>query len=181
MELTHLRRFVRPVAAAAIAAAVAAPAFAFGAMGFGGFHGGMRGGGHVVGFRPPPPAIDAPPARPPFVTAPRPVHVRFDKMHHGDFFRPGRFDRRGRFQRRPTLPWGWWGGVGYGTYAVGGPPPVAMAEPEPEPTTAPAPKPAVCPELLTWSPRLGRAIRRRLCDEAPSDLAEGWAPPTPRG
>ena len=174
-------RFVRPAAGAAIVALLAAPAFAFGGMGFGGFHGGFHGAAHggarVVGRRPPPPAIDAPPARPPFVTVRPPVRARagFVKARRGDVLRfPGKFDRRGRFHRQATLPWGWWGGS-FGTYAVGGLAPVSMSEAEP------APEPAICPELLTWSPRLGHATRRRLCDAAPNGFAEAWAPLQPRG
>ena len=171
MHRADFGRFVRPLGAAAIAALVAAPVFAFGAMESGGFHGGFHGARIAVAR---PRTISVTP-RPPFFTAPRPVRVRvgFVKVRPRDFFhfrdmrgRRDRFDRRG-----PAFPWGF---GGYGTYAVGGVEPVYAAQ------AAPAPAPPPCPELLTWSPKLHRAIRQDLCDEPPGGLALSGGV-TPRG
>ena len=186
MQFARFGRFAsRAGSAVAIAGLLAAPAFAFGAMGFGGIHGGFHGGFHAPtlggrGHAPAPPGIDHPPLKPPLVTAPPPVPVRVgfvkvrpsDFFHlHGDFGRKDRFNRRGR----QGLPWGWGWGGGYGTYAVGGGEPVVYGPPQ-----AMAAEPAPCPELLTWSPRLGHAIRQNLCDEAPRGVA--WNErPVPRG
>jgi hypothetical protein len=174
MDFADYRRFARRAApAVAVATLLTVPAVAFGGMGFGAFHGGFHGGGfhgapRGVGFRPPPPAIDAHPLRPPLVAAPRPVPVRvgFVRVRPGDFFHlHDNFRHRDRFGRRDRggFPWGW---GGYGTYAVGG-----GGEPVYAPQAAAAAEPAPCPELLTWSPRLGRAIRQNLCDEAPRGVA----------
>lgn len=194
MQYDDLARAARRAGwAAAIAGLIAAPAVAFGAAGFGGFHGGFRGGfhggfhssGRVVGTRPAPPAIDARPATPPFVTAPPPVRVRvgfvrvrpsdFVRVRPSDFFRlKGDMRRKDRFRRRLVLPWAFGGGGWFGSYAVG--PGEAYAQ-------GPAAEPETCPELLTWSPRLGHAIRRELCDEGPSPIAFESPPPRmiPRG
>jgi hypothetical protein len=57
--------------------------------------------------------------------------------------------------------WGWgWGWDGEGGYQAAESEP-AYAPPEPPRAAEPPP----CPELLTWSPKLGRATRQRLCDD----------------
>ena len=60
-----------------------------------------------------------------------------------------------------------------GVYASGGAEPVYVRD-EAGPQAA---EPPPCPELLTWSPKLGRATRHRLCDEDHASLAR----PEPRG
>ena len=177
MKLAGFTRVVRPVPAVAAAAAlVALPAIAFGAIGFGGMHGGMHFGGARHGLAHPaaPPAIDAPAAKPPFVTAPPPMRVRTALIGRRDGvffrFRDARFhDRfgRGRFGGRRLWalggPWGWggyWGDDG----GYGGGPAYAPRE------EAEAEAPTTCAELLTWQPKLGRATRQSLCDEAPADI-----------
>ena len=138
--------------AAAVAALLAGPAFAFAAMGMG--HGGFHGGGiRASGFRPPPPAIGIVVPPPGFQVAPP---MRF----HGHFFKD--HDRfHGQFRDRQNGGWGWgaWGG-GYGVYATGAAEPLYVAQ-TPAPAVA---EPPPCPELLTWSSKLGRATRQRLCD-----------------
>lgn len=160
MDLADIRRLARPAPAAAAAASLLiAPAIAFG------FGGGMHGGGagHGGAHAAPPPAIDAP-AKPPFFNAPPArVSVGFhshDARFHDHF---GRDHFRNR--RLWTLggPWGWdgyWGDEG--AYAGGASGPVYVQREE-----AQAEAPAPCPELLTWQPKLGRATRQRLCDDAP--------------
>lgn len=162
MDLADLRRLARPAPATAAALALLAlPAIAFG---FGDMHGGARHGG---GRPAAPAAIDAPPAKPPFVTAPPPMRVRTafsrqrDDVRFRDRFGRDRFGDR----RLWTLggPWGWggyWGDEDAYAGGVGGPVYV-------QPGEARAEAPAACPELLTWQPRLGRATRQRLCDDVP--------------
>jgi hypothetical protein len=149
---------------AAFTGLAAAPALAMGGMGFGGFHGGFRGGGfhggfHGGGFHAPPPPANVPAPFPP-VGAPPPnrhIHTGFVTVHfpHDHFFHD-----HGHGQRGNGAFWGWPGG-GYGVYASGGGEPVYVAQE----TAARASEPPPCPELLTWSPRLGRATRQRLCDD----------------
>jgi hypothetical protein len=147
---------------AAVAGLVAGPAFAFGAMGFGGgFAGGFHGGLHGVSRRgvgsvPPPPAIDTPTPRPPFTNPPPPMRMH-DRDH--DHFVHNRFHDR---FHNGIGGWGWggwgWGG-GDGGYQTAEAEPAYVAEQPPR-----AAEPPPCPELLTWSPKLGRATRQRLCD-----------------
>jgi hypothetical protein len=147
-----------------VTALLAGPAFGFGAMGgfHGGFHGGGHGGGfHASGFRPPPPVSLAPTPVPP-VGAPPPMHIHSRFINVRDVFPHEHFFRHDH--RQTGAFWGWpggWGG-GYGVYATGAAEPAYLAAQEP----ARAAEPPPCPVLLTWSPKLGRATRQRLCDDA---------------
>jgi hypothetical protein len=140
---------------------IAGPAFAFGGfgVGFSGFHGSFHGGMHGgVGHAPIRPAIDAPTPRPPFTNPPPAMHFAGGDRH--DHF-------HAHFHNHFHNGWGWgWGGWGLGGWggddvgyqaaeaqpAYGAPAPPRQAEPPP------------CAELLTWSPKLGRATRQRLCE-----------------
>jgi hypothetical protein len=152
-----------------MAVLLAGPAFAFGSMGGmgggmgGGFHGG-HGGFHASSFHaPPPPANVRPPL--PLVGAPPPnPHIRtgFVTVHfpHDQFFHD--HDRHhGRGGSFAGWPLGW--GGGYGVYATGASEPAYEAPPAPPP--AQVAEGPVCPELISWSPKLGHATRQRLCDE----------------
>ncbi len=167
-------RGLRPaLAVAAAVGLVVAPSLAVGmGGGFGGFHG-FSGGAHGQaahgGFHAPaPPAIDVPAPKPPFVSAPPPVHVRsgFVQVRQGDFFHfrddfhhHDHFHGHGAWNNGASWGWGWGWGGGDVAYGGGAAQPIYVAQHEAEPAEAPP-----CPELLTWSPKLGRATRQRLCD-----------------
>jgi hypothetical protein len=92
--------------------------------------------------------------------------MHFHDGDHRDHF-------HARFHNRFHNGWGWgWGGWGWGDgeggYQTAETQPVYAA---PEPPRAVEPPP--CPELLTWSPKLGRATRQRLCDDASTAASHG--------
>ena len=112
--------------------------------------------GHVgvvhAGNPGPPPALGVPPPVPP-VAAP-PAHAEPDRAHEGI----------GR--RNVASAFGWWPsdwGSGYYQDAGGRGPATEVPAPTPEAWAPPTPPP--CPELIEWSPKLGHAIRHRLCEE----------------
>ena len=155
--------------------AVARP---YGGMGHGMGHGGIGNGGMAQGHASPPPAIHAPPGGR-FAPPPRRVDVAEARAFRRSFFPPVireslendrfRFAHEGnRGDRRQFAFWpngyGWWGGYDGSYY-----PPVDYRQPadqnaEPAPVVYEQPPTPICPELLTWSPKLGRATRERLCE-----------------
>ena len=154
---------------------IAAIAFALAGVGLGAAarpaHGGM-GHGHA-----PPPAIHAP-STGRFAPPPRRVDVAAARAFRRSFFPPVIRESRendrfrsahegSRRDRRQFAFWpygdGWWGGYDEPYY-----PPADYRQPydqsvEPTPVVYEPPPAPICPELLTWSPKLGRAIRERLC------------------
>jgi hypothetical protein len=148
---------LRPAWAAAVAglagALIAGTTCGFAGVGHGAHAGGLHIAVRAGRLHPPPRAVvmTPPPVFP--VSAPPPMH------RHGRFAFRGRFDRRDSIRRLPD-GLGWVGG-GFGVIGPAGP----------MEATAPA-ESATCAELLTWSPRLGRATRRSLCGR---DL-EDWRP-----
>jgi hypothetical protein len=178
MVLAEVKRIGRRAGVAvAVAGLIAGPAFAFVAMGGGhGFHGGgfhgspMHGGFHGP---PAPPGIVA--LKPPLFAVAPPMHIHdgffvfHDNFHdhfHDNFH--DHFHHHDRFGDR-TTDGGFWGG-GYGVYPTGYSEQAYVAEPAGQ---APAAEPAPCPELLTWSPKLGRATRQDLCGDARTGAMAG--------
>jgi hypothetical protein len=137
------------IAAAALAAlSFGAPAGAVPGHPGGGFHAHFTGG-----------PFAAPSFRP---IAPAGFRGRTSRFG-GPIMARGRFDRP--FGRRGPLTlenWGWpgyWGGIYYGGGAAA--PPAPADEVADAPVAPPAPP--ICPELIRWSPKLGHAVRQRLC------------------
>jgi hypothetical protein len=81
--------------------------------------------------------------------------------------RPGSEPEERRRDRRQLAFWplgGWWGpGYDESPYPSDYQPPYAQTV-EPAPIVYQPPAVPICPELLTWSPKLGHATRQRLCD-----------------
>ena len=173
MVLAEVKRVGRRAGAAvAVAGLIVGPAFAFGAMGFGGGHGGggFHGGPMHGGFHGPP----APPAivtlKPPLFAVAPPIHIHDGFFGFHDHFHD-HFHQHDRFGDRTTNG-GFWGG-GYGVYPAGYSEQAYVAEPAGSAGPASAAEAAPCPELLTWSPKLGRATRQDLCGDADARLRSG--------